>query len=142
MKKQSLIPIILLFTVISVSSCKKDDDNDKSKNDLLTQKGWKIVTILDDPGTGVYENFPIDECNKDDVLKFETNHTYHLSIGTPCDPSDSDETGSWSLSSDEKTLTVDGDDATIESLDEHSLVVFLSETYLGVTYRTKTTFGH
>jgi len=140
MKSKLLMPALLLFITANFYSCKKDTQ--KSKTDLLTQSSWKIVKTEADPGTGIYENEPIDDCQKDDAIKLNADHTYATSVGVKCDPSDENETGAWSLSPDEKTLTVDSDPATIETLDDNSLVVMTSDVFGGVTYRYRVTFSH
>ena len=140
MKAKLLIPALSLFVAANFSSCNKD--NDKSKTELLTQSGWKIIKEESDPGTGIYINEPIDDCSKDDVIQLKADHTYATIIGIKCDPSDTDESGSWALSADEKTLSLDGDAATIETLNGSSLVVVSSETFGGVTAKFRVTFGH
>ena len=131
----------MLSFSIFFSACKKDND-DKSNTELLVQAGWKPVSIQVDLGTGTFTNESIENCAKDDVLKFEANYTYKTTVGTKCEPSETDETGIWSLSADEKTLTVDGEAATIETLNSSTLVIIESETIGGINIRYRATLGH
>ncbi len=56
----------------------------------------------------------IDDCERDDFLNFSANGTYTWDPATiKCDESDTSFMGTWSLSSDEKTMIVDGDTVTL-----------------------------
>jgi hypothetical protein len=141
MKKIFLASALALGISASFVSCSKDDD--KSATELLIQAGWKPVSIQADLGTGTFVNQPLEDCAKDDVLKFNADQTYKTTIGTnKCDPSETDVTGPWSLSADEKTITVDGDASQIETLNGSTLVIIESETFGGVTIRFRATMGH
>lgn len=141
MKKLFFVPALVLSVSILFVSCSKEDD--KSKTELLTQAGWKPVSIQVDLGSGTYVNESIEACAKDDVLKFETNHSYKTTIGTKCDPSETDENGTWVLSSDEKTLTLDsGDPVSVETLNNSTLVIVESEVIGGMTIKYRATLGH
>jgi hypothetical protein len=140
MRKHFFVPLLVLSVILLFASCKKD--NGKSKTEYLTQSGWKNVSVLSDMGTGSFVNQPVEDCAKDDILKFEADHSYNTTVGTKCDPSDNNETGSWALSADEKTLILNGDDVSIETLNGSTLVITESETFGGVTFRYKATFGH
>ena len=101
---------LFAFTVI-VTSCKKDDTN-LTKKEMLTAKSWKI---LSSKSNGVAE--VIEDCQKDDFLKFVANGTYTFNPGTnKCYSEDVTDSGIWALSSDEKYLIVDGDSITIVEL--------------------------
>lgn len=90
-----------------------------SKRVLLTSKQWKFLSSKTNGVADV-----IDNCEKDDFVIFASNGTYTWNPTTvKCDPSDAIQTGNWTLSGDEKTLSLDGDEATIVELTESRLVV-------------------
>ncbi len=57
-------------------------------------------------------------------MTFAINGTYTSNPGAiKCDPSEAIYTGTWALSSDEKYLIMDGDNATIIALTETRMVL-------------------
>ena len=124
-----LIVIVLSFTVLSCSKS-KDDDAVRSNKEILTSKTWKYLSIAYD---GVQEE--LSDCEKDDLLTLATNGTWLYSVNeTPCEDQ-SDDTGTWTLSSDEKQLTL------VEEDEEPWTIVEINESKLtlSVTYDAETT---
>jgi|SRR5665647_2350467 len=120
MKKLTFL-IFLLTIVLSIviTSCKKDAAS-ISKKELLTSNQWKFLSSKTNGVADV-----IDNCEKDDFTIFSSNGTYAWNPTTvKCDPSETIQNGTWTLSSDEKTLTLDDVDvATILELTGSKLVI-------------------
>ena len=119
MKSFKYLFLLVIALTITVVSCKKDEVT-KSKKDLLTAHQWKFTSSKTNGVVDV-----LDACEKDDITIFASNGTYTWNPTTvKCYPSDAIQTGTWTLSSDEKTLTLDGSDvATIVELTESRLVL-------------------
>lgn len=120
MKNQAkLFGLLILFVIIGVSSCKKDENKDtttKSTRDYLVSGNWKTTAITVSPGinfgTTVITDFfaQEDDCQKDDLTKFNADGTITDDEGaTKCDPNDPQTTndGTWILSADGKSVTID-----------------------------------
>jgi len=95
----------------SLAGCKKDDDKDPSKVDLLTAKNWQqtagTATSTDRGITTTVDIYKDQEaCEKDNFLKFNSNKTVDVNEGpTRCDASDPQVvSGSWDLNSDQTKL--------------------------------------
>ena len=92
---------------MSVSSCKKDETN-KSAKEILMSKSWKMSSSK---LNGVET---IEDCVKDDFLTFAANGTYTYNVGAiTCSEYDTSYSGTWTLSADGKTITVDGEPGTV-----------------------------
>jgi hypothetical protein len=126
--------LILGVSLFTISSCKKDKA--KSKTDLITAGGWKLVKAEEKVGTGAWidDTGSYSACEKDDVMIFNSNATYEANEGaTKCSPTDPQiqETGTWSFESDETKLkTTSGGfsyTVSIDQLDENTFVT--TETY-------------
>jgi hypothetical protein len=123
MKNILLVLALLAGFGILNTSCNKDDDaNPPSTTELLTDKCWKLANA-------------IDACDEDDTEYFNADGTYLSDLGAVlCDPTDENTSGTWELSSDEKTLSVtvsDGGfsftiDFTIDAISETSLTLSLT----------------
>ena len=129
MKRSTLIAAsAIVAALVVVTSCKKDDE--PSKTDLLTGKSW-YETKSEISYKGVKTSVPVDDCEKDDILKFVKEGTYNATIGADdCDGGESTETGKWSWQNGEKTLRLinnaDVDhptDVTLISLTSSTIVV-------------------
>jgi lipocalin-like protein len=144
-----LTPAILL--IVAFTSCKKDS---LSKTDLLTDpNGWLLTALTIDPAivdpiTGaqianLYAQY--NACEKDDIIFFKDNGTIIYDEGaTKCDPNDpqTGDDGTWLLSADEKTITIDGDSWTISELSKSNFRISFSEVDSGITYTYNATFTH
>jgi len=146
--KKLLLPILGLVLLISISSCKKDEETTtptpkKTNYELLVGKGWVVSSATsstpidwNDDGnrsTDIYAQ--MDACDKDDFTTYNVNNTYITDEGaTKCDPGDPQTwSGIWLLSSDQTTLNQDGESAIIKGITETTLS--LEYTYVsGVTY--------
>ena len=141
--------LILGITILTISSCKKDKA--KSKTDLITAGGWKIVKAEQKAGTSAWIDVtPSAACEKDDVMIFNTNGTFEANEGaTKCSPADLQiyDTGTWSFESNEtqlKTTSTGSPSYTvsIDQLDESTFVTTETYTSGGTTYYYRTTASH
>ena len=98
------IMYLLLFTfalTLAVISCNKDAAT-KSNKELLTSTQWKIFSRSTNGVAEVFEN-----CEKDNYVIFSSNGTFTYNPGTlKCFADEVATNGSWSLSSDEKKITL------------------------------------
>lgn len=118
MKLLKCLFLLVIALTITVTSCKKDEVT-KSKKELLTSKQWKFTSSKTNGVANI-----LDACEKDDFVIFSSNGTYTYNpVTIKCSSYDTIDTGNWTLSSDEKTLSLDGDEATIVELTESRLVV-------------------
>ena len=119
MKSFKYLFIFVIALTITVTSCKKDEAT-KSKKELLTSNQWKFLSSKTEGAADMISN-----CEKDDFMIFASNGTYTWNPGTvKCNSHDTIITGTWTLSTDEKTLTLDGSDLvwTIVELTDNKLV--------------------
>jgi hypothetical protein len=131
MKKFSTYLLVTAVGLASLSSCKKDDATTPapSKTDMLTAKSWK-VTDVKVSGQSIYNTALFQACDKDNLVKFNTNKTATFDEGaTKCDPTSAQSRpGSWDLTTNETKLKVtdpDGDtvEGTIGTLNSTTLTV-------------------
>ena len=114
MKSISYLVLFVFALAITVTSCKKDKLTPK---EMLTAKSWKLSS------SKVNGVETIEDCSKDDILIFAVNGTYSMTVGSIlCYDGDTNYTGSWTLSADGKTITVDGEPTPI-IITESKLVV-------------------
>ncbi len=147
--KQKLFVLSTILCMVIVG-CKKDAATGKSKTQLLTQADWilQAVTYTTSLSATVKDNYAnLPSCSKDDHFIFRVNKTYEQNEQTAkCSSAQIVETGTWSFSSDETVLTVNGSVsvyvATIKSLTENSLVISYSDIANVVTYYYTETFSH
>ncbi|MEZ5031200.1 MAG: lipocalin family protein [Saprospiraceae bacterium] len=139
MKIFQLLTISILATALTMGACKKDDDS-KSARDILIEGKWDVTSAKVNPGIEIFPGVVIsdllideDPCDADDLTIFNADGTSTIDEGpTKCDPSDPQtyNNGSWSLSSDEKQLTIDidGEEITfnIASISDTQLVLTAS----------------
>jgi hypothetical protein len=119
MKSIKYLLLVIFALAITVSSCKKDDLTPK---EMLMGKAWKYST---EKYNGVLQT--MDNCQKDDVLTFKADGTYTYNVGiTTCYSGETSYTGTWVLSADGKSLTVDGDAATVV-ISENKVVVTVND---------------
>jgi hypothetical protein len=111
MRKINLLLIVSLF--LATLSCKKDDA--PTKKDLLTGKNWILTAETVSPAidydgilvTDLYAQ--MDDCDKDDINKFNANGTYTFEEGaTKCDVNDPQiyDAGTWAFNSDQTILVL------------------------------------
>ncbi|KYP15517.1 MAG: hypothetical protein A1D16_21355 [Flavihumibacter sp. CACIAM 22H1] len=95
---------------MTLFSCKKSNDEPKSKPVLLSSGLWKISSIgvdLDKNNT-VDLPYPLENCEKDNTLEFKSDGTGISYEGaTKCDPEDPDtENFTWALKNNETILSI------------------------------------
>ncbi len=104
----------LLILGVFLASCSKDE---KTNSELLQEGTWKLKDIK------LVGQSVIEDCQKDDTWKF-TATTVSSNVGTKkCDASDVNEEFTYTLSSDQKSITVDGETSTIATLTESNLTL-------------------
>src|SRR5665647_2178508 len=119
MKSFKYLFLLIIALTIAVASCSKKDEATKSKKELLTAHQWKLSSSKTNGVADV-----ISDCEKDDITTFSSNGTYTWNITTvKCYASETNDTGTWTLSSDETIFTVDGTVVTIVELSGSKLVV-------------------
>lgn len=124
--------LFLIATLaVAFSSCKKDEDNNgtpSTDNKTLIMSGaWTYESIIVSDGTDEADFMDLlDDCEKDNQIAFLSNDVYQIKTGpVKCDPSETDpvDAGVWTLSADQKTLTIDGDASTILTCTSSKLVI-------------------
>lgn len=105
MKTKFFAPL-LLAAIISVVSCKDDDEKkDSAKTSMLIEKEWTLIKIVRN-ADDVTDN-ELRECNDDDIMKFSSNGTFVESTGAvKCDEEEDNYPGTWSWKEDETVLTL------------------------------------
>jgi hypothetical protein len=117
MKSINYLVLFVFALTMSVSSCKKDSSNTLTPKEMLTAKSWKLSSYK---LNGVEA---MDDCLKDDIIAFAANGTYSNIVGAiTCYDGEINYSGTWTLSSDGKTITLDGDPSSIEIM-ESKLVI-------------------
>jgi hypothetical protein len=105
---------ILLALVVSLGSCKKDDDNNPvtpAVNSTLTSGNWKLASstsVIEYPApigpqtANLYDM--MQACQKDNLSKFNTDKTVTMDEGaTKCNASDpqTQTAGTWNLTNND-----------------------------------------
>ena len=124
--------MLIAMAAIVFAACKKEDDDNtpgtnKTKTEMITTGSWITYDML---LNGVSFWGLTDPCSKDDFLIFKTGGVVVTDEGpTKCDPGDPQTTnGTWSLSSDEKKITLDGDVADITDLTDVNMVISMQDS--------------
>jgi hypothetical protein len=104
----ALVPLVLVGT-----SC-SDDDEQKSKTDMLTQKSWKVSKAEMKTTTGTFDISAgyIEDCEKDNLVAYSRDGKFSSQTGADdCDGVDENVAGTWSWKESETVLsvTLDGD---------------------------------
>lgn len=88
--------------ILCLGSCSKESTT-KSKKSILTSKNWQWT------GFSVHGVASVmDTCNLDDYYSFNSNGNYdYIATRVLCSNQTTNHSGHWSLSSDEKKLTLD-----------------------------------
>lgn len=115
---------ILLAALVLIFSCKKDNKscsiNVTSISGTYKITAYTYKSTQSSPEVDYYTILFPDACDRDNLLKFDTNGSYQLiDAGLVCSPSGNDN-GTWSLSGN--SMVIDGDATTIESFDCKTLV--------------------
>ena len=141
----SLFSALLCVSVFT--GCGDDDNPAGSGGDptaALTGKNWKMTAFTVDPGFNVggvtITDFfaQMDACAKDDIQNFKANGTFTVDEGaSKCDPADPQtRTGTWVLSTDQKTITTTEsgqapESFTLESVSASQLKVSMTRSDFG-----------
>jgi hypothetical protein len=110
-------------------SCKKNNSCTTSAGSLSGPYRITAYTYKSSPSAAEVDYYNVifsDPCERDDIYTFNSNGTYHITdAGIVCSPPTTDD-GTWALSG--STITIDGDPATIQSFDCHTLVLVNNDT--------------
>ncbi len=132
--------LLIVAATISTTACKKDDDKNSTEDNLTSADCWsQTKDELYDAASNTWIESPIDACTKDDCTQFKSDKTIAFDEGaTKCDPSDPQTgTGTWSLSSDGKTLSFTQDAVTFsgEVIESSKTKLVLEIEFLGLRNR-------
>lgn len=127
--KNKLTLLLILGAVFGLmSSCKKEDKS--SRKELLTAAScWKVSKFEEKDASGKYVDATADnyeDCQLDDCTRFSADGKWTTTDdGVKCEDS-STQTGTWTMSADEKQLTLNTDFfpiiLNIESMDAKTIV--------------------
>ena len=117
-----------LLGLMFFAACKKNDPPAPPTNTDLIARNWKITAM-----TGTFPPLPavdilgqVPACEKDNILKVQSNGTYTEDEGpTKCSPTDPQiaSTGTWSFSNNDTKLTIIGETFDIVSLTATTLTL-------------------
>lgn len=104
------VGILLLSLIFLSTSCKKDEDKNPTKKDLLTAHDWKRTAMI------INGNYiASQDCELDDIVSFWSTGEYRYKVaGVLCFPTQTGQNATWSLSADESTLTLNSAQYTLE----------------------------
>jgi hypothetical protein len=150
MKNFKMILALLAIASVSLSGCKKDDD--ESNTDKLTDKNWKMTALTVDPplnvgGTMISNVYPqIPACQQDDLTIFNDNGTVTFDEGaTKCNSSDPQSTqGTWTWNTNETILSItdagNTESYTVTSLSSDVMVATFTDNSTGIVETYTVTF--
>ena len=139
-KFSSLLSTALVVSSISVVTSCKDDDNQKSRTDLLTGTSWMIDKAQIELN-GQFIDVPTDisPCGLDDVYTFTKAGVFTSSVGLDdCgDGSDKALNGTWVWKENETVLSTTVDDSDPDTNDTDDLtIVVLTEAQIKLYVET------
>lgn len=149
MKSTLLNLIILLFITGLLASCKKDVS--KTPAELLTNGCWKVTKKEQKFENTDYQDITdyLDACDLDNCLTYTSDGKFTENEGeTKCSAEDPDlvTEGTWTLSADNKTLSIVADgvskDYNVEVLTEDMLVVERTFDLFGDLSSSRITYSH
>lgn len=104
MKSIKLFLLFVFALSLTLSSCKKDEAIPaKNKLQMLTAKTWKFTSSKTAGIEGILD------CDKDNTISFTVGIWTANPGAIKCDPSETIDTGTWSLSADQNNITIDSD---------------------------------
>lgn len=136
------IALMLLACMTLLAACKKDDA-DPSKKELLCGKNWKMTAFTINSAGITMDLFSLyfEDCDKDDLIKFNQDGTAVTDYKVRCDPSDPQtETDNWSFNTDETILTVDDEAYNIVELSSSTLKITANQNFDGENFLATITF--
>ncbi|MBB1285510.1 hypothetical protein HRH25_14085 [Flavisolibacter sp. BT320] len=117
---------LLAAAFLLISSCKKEEDKQASKTDLLTSGQWRMTSYtlsppydLDGDGTADTDGLAtFDACDRDDLFIFKRDGTLVLDEGsTKCNSKDPQtENTTWDFVNNETEIIIAGERVTIVEL--------------------------
>jgi len=120
---------LIFFTVLllPVSGCRKDEVT-KSKMEILTTGSWKVSSYKINQ-----EEIALMDCQKDNYMSFNTDGSYTDFPGAlKCEISEANITGTWILSDDGETLTLESyqgiQNAAAEITENKLVLTFTDDT--------------
>jgi hypothetical protein len=120
---------LIFFTVLllSVTGCQKDELT-KSKTEILTAGSWRVSSYKINQ-----EEIALMDCQKDNYMSFNADGSYTDYVGSlKCEISESDITGTWILSDDGVTLTLESlqgiQNAAAEITENKLVLTFTDDT--------------
>ena len=133
---KDLLLIAGISTVLAMTACsKKSDTTNSSAVTVANISGsYKLtgltITIPPFPAQNYYDSIPA--CQKDDILKLNTDLTYnYIDEGVQCSPPGT-ASGTWSLPSTTQII-IDTASATIVKFDGKTLTISLTENFNGIS---------
>lgn len=101
-------PLLILLFLFTAFGCEKEDD--LSKEELLTFHVWRFSDMTANTDTqGVLDLITLAKAlMTGGTINFDDDGTYSMTAMGQT------ETGTWELSADETTLTIDDDDGTVD----------------------------
>lgn len=138
MNKSLFFTLSLSIVVLAVAACKKKDDNNTPATVENLSGTYSLQSLIWSYGgvsINIYDS--LEACQKDDLLKLNTDLTAsYIDAGTACDPP-GDESGTWALNGDSLYISSEGIGGKIKSFDGSTLV--LTGTPAGETGVSATT---
>jgi len=141
-KLKSLLWVVLFATV--AFSCSDDDDVTLSTSASLTSasKGWVVSAATISPAfLGITDWYAqLEACDQDDATIFTSDGKYKIESTVKCDSTEPTiiETGTWTLSSDNKVLSMttgsDVTESTIVEANAGTIKVTQTDELNGVKY--------
>ena len=120
-----LVAVSAIAFIVVFYACKKSNDAPSNARTVQNFSGSYNYTGLSySSGSTVINTFDsLDACEKDNILKFNTDLTYNfIDTGTVCAPPEGGQ-GDWNISANGDSLYLDSDAAFIKSWDGKTLVV-------------------
>jgi hypothetical protein len=140
----TLVPLaLLIISLTSLSSCKKDTDGEPSISIKSLSGSYKLAAWTSKTGSQPEEDFMIylEDCEKDDIATLNTDKTYNtVDAGLQCTPPTAAFNSHWDLPSTTKII-LGADEWTIESFDGKTLKISQSYTSGGTTEIEKMTLN-
>ncbi len=127
MKK--ILSFALAIAVLAVSSCKKDNAKPVEITEANLAGSYRIAAFTSQKGAAAPVDLiaHLEDCEKDNVVKFNTDHTYnYIDAGVQCNPP-GDDHGTWSLPTTSQFI-LDSTTFSIKSFDGKTFIIAATET--------------
>ena len=130
--------ILSASAAVLITSCKKNDEDKVTRQAHLLNGKWFMESTKDvqtSPKDTVIDfSSSIEDCSKDDFLKFSVDGTYKVDEGaTKCDPNDpqTQEAGTWKLIDNDSKLVLSYVDGSSQ-INDTSIIKTLNATTLQI----------